>query len=262
MFAKTISLGTALAIVSLAACGRGDSEADAERDVGLLPAESTYALSDVPLSDTLPEPEKSQPQTEKAAAAADRPTDRRPPSSPPPQPPPPSLSEGTEITLHATDTVQLSDDLIGQLVFATAEGPLYDSRGREVIPAGSLFSGTVTKTEMSDGSGTSEALVLTFNSVAIHGTTYGVEALTDSIAIRTEKGGISAGDVAKTGAGTVVGAIAGRIIGGNKTGTLVGAAVGTVAGAGVAIATKGEKVMIDGGAPIRIVLTAPFVRKP
>jgi hypothetical protein len=59
-----------------------------------------------------------------------------------------------------------------------------------------------------------------------------------------------------------VGAIAGRLIGGNKTGTLVGAAVGTVAGAGVAVATKGEKVMIDTGAPIRIVLTAPFVRKP
>jgi hypothetical protein len=172
------------------------------------------------------------------------------------------LSEGTEIELYAADTLQLNDDLIGQIVLARAATSLLDSRGREVIPAGAVFSGTVTKTEMSDSSGTSEALVLTFNGVEIDGAAYGVEALTDSIAIRTEKGGVSAGDVAKTGAGTVVGAIAGRLIGGNKTGTLVGAAVGTVAGAGVTVATKGEKVMIDTGAPIRIVLTAPFVRKP
>jgi len=256
MLARTVNLGAALAIVSLTACGPGDSEADTERDVGLLPAESTFALSDVALSDTLPEPGKTQAPTEKAA-----PEVSRPPAPPPPPPPPPSLSEGTTIELYSADTVQLNDDLIGQIVLARAATSLLDNRGREVIPAGAVFSGTVVKTEMSDGSGTSEALLLTFNNVEIDGASYGVEALTDSIAIRTEKGGISAGDVAKTGAGTVVGAIAGRLIGGNKTGTLVGAAVGTVAGAGVAVATKGEKVMIDTGAPIRIVLTAPFVRK-
>jgi hypothetical protein len=110
------------------------------------------------------------------------------------------LSEGTEIELYAADTVQLNDDLIGQIVLARAATSLLDNRGREVIPAGAVFSGTVIKTEMSDGGGTTEALLLTFNNVEIDGASYGVEALTDSIAIRTEKGGISAGDVAKTGA--------------------------------------------------------------
>jgi hypothetical protein len=258
MFAKTTTLGAALAIVSLAACGGSDTAADAERDTSLLPADSTYALSDVPVSDTLPEPSKSQPQTDKSTTAVSQPDDRRPPP-----PPPPAAGEGTAIELYAADTLQLNDDLIGQTVFAQAATAVLDYRGREVIPAGAVFSGAVNKTEIPDGSGgSSEALILTFNSVEIGGNSYGVRALTDSIGFRTEKGGITAGDVAKTGAGTVVGAIAGRVIGGNRTGTLIGAAVGTVAGAGVAIATKGEKVMIDAGSPIRIVLAEPFVRQP
>jgi len=225
----------------------------------MLPADSAYALSDVPVSDTLPEPSKSEPQTEKSTTAVSQPPERRTPPAPPP--PPPAAAEGTTIELYAADTLQLNDDLIGQTVFARAAYSVVDDRGREVIPAGATFLGSVNKTQMSDaGGGTSEALVLTFDTVEFGGNTYGVQALTDSIGFRTEKGGITAGDVAKTGAGTVVGAIAGRVIGGNRTGTLIGAAVGTVAGAGVAIATKGEKVIIDAGAPIRIVLAAPFVR--
>lgn len=258
MMRRLISLGTAAVIASLGACGSGESAADTERDLALLPIDSTQALSDVPLSDSLAEMEKGRLQTEKAPAqpksAPTRPT--------PPPPPPPSLAEGTAVDLVATDSLQLNDDAIGQKVYATAAAPLLDQRGREVIPAGALFSGTVTQAQMTDTSGTSDALVLTFDSVDIAGTSYAVHALTDSIGFRTEKGGITAGDAAKTGAGAVVGAIAGRLIGGNKTGTLVGAAVGTVAGAGVAIATKGQKVMIDAGAPIRIVLVEPFVRRP
>ncbi len=262
MFAKIKTLGTALVLVSLTACGGGDTEADAERESSLLPVDSAYELSDVPVSDTLPEASKTQPQTQtqKSTTAVSQPAERRTPTPPSP---PPAAAEGTTIELYAADTVQLNDDLIGRTVFAHAAYSIVDDRGREVIPAGATFLGSVNKTQMSDASGgSSEALVLTFDTVEFDGNTYGLQALTDSIGFRTEKGGTTAGDVAKTGAGTVVGAIAGRVIGGNRTGTLIGAAVGTVAGAGVAIATKGEKVMIDAGAPIRIVLAAPFVRTP
>jgi hypothetical protein len=241
---NSATLGVALVMASLAACGGSESNETMDRDIALLPADSMQALSDIPLSDTLPEP---------------APAPRRPATPPPP---PPSLTGGTSIDLFAADSLQLNDDLIGQAVYATAATSLMDDRGREVIPAGAVFSGSVSKTEMTDSSGTSEALVLTFDSVRFDGNSYGVSALTDSIGFRTEKGGVTAGDAAKTGAGAVVGAIAGRIIGGNRTGTLVGAAVGTVAGAGVAIATKGERVMIDAGSPIRIRLAEPFVPRP
>ena len=63
----------------------------------------------------------------------------------------------------------------------------------------------------------------------------------------------------QVGAGAVVGGIAGRLIGGNRRGTIIGAVTGAAAGAGVAAATRDEDIVLDGGAPIRLVLTAPFV---
>ncbi len=66
-------------------------------------------------------------------------------------------------------------------------------------------------------------------------------------------------DAAQVGAGAVVGGIAGRVIGGSRWGTIIGAVTGAAAGAGVAAATRDEDIFLDGGAPIRLVLTAPFV---
>ncbi|MEE8116688.1 MAG: hypothetical protein V3T28_06240 [Gemmatimonadales bacterium] len=63
----------------------------------------------------------------------------------------------------------------------------------------------------------------------------------------------------QVGAGAVVDGIAGRLIGGNRWGTIIGAVPGAAAGAGVAAATRDEDIFLDGGAPIRLVLTAPFV---
>ncbi len=94
----------------------------------------------------------------------------------------------------------------------------------------------------------------------IDGALYAIEARTDSIGTRTATDDVGLGEAAKVGAGAAVGALAGRLIGGNRTGTLVGAAVGTAAGVGVAMATRGDKVMLDAGAPVRIILTAPFVK--
>ena len=63
----------------------------------------------------------------------------------------------------------------------------------------------------------------------------------------------------QVGAGAVVGGIAGRLIGGNRRGTIIGAVTGAAAGAGVAAATRDEDIVLDGGSPIQLVLTAPFV---
>ena len=229
------------ALLALGACAGGDADADAERDLNLPPAESIATLGDTALG----EPE--EPAEEPAA----------PPVRPPPRP---ALDEGTSIMLSASDTVELSDDVVGQNIFATAMEGLYDSRGREVIPAGAVFQGMLTKTEVTDSTGTTEVMLLTFQQVSFLGNNYSLEARTDSFGVRTAAGSVGLDEAAKIGAGAAVGAIAGRLIGGNRTGTLVGTAVGTAAGVGIAMATRGEKVMLDAGSSIRIVLTAPFVR--
>lgn len=228
-----------IAAMVFAACGGG--EADSERDLNLPPAESIATLGDTAIAEPESAPEEPAP----------------PPRRPPP---PPELDAGTTIMLTASDTVELNDDIVGQNIFATAVEGLYDSRGREVIPAGAVFQGLLEKTEVTDSTGTTDVMLLTFQQVSFLGNNYPLEARTDSVGVRTAAGGVGLDEAAKIGAGAAVGAIAGRLIGGNRTGTLVGAAVGTAAGVGIAMATRGERVMLDAGSAIRIVLTAPFVR--
>jgi hypothetical protein len=238
-------------LLAVGACGRGDANADAERDLNLPPAESIATLGDTALS-------QAQPQAEAPAA---RPQPPRQAAAPAARSQAPSeLGAGTTIMLSATDTLELNNDVVGETITATVVEALLDSRGREVIPAGALVYGTLEKTQVTDSTGTTEVMLLRFQQVRIDGTLYAMEARTDSIGSRTARDDVGLGEAAKVGAGAAVGAIAGRLIGGNRTGTLVGAAVGTAAGVGVAMATRGNKVMLDAGAPIRIVLTAPFVR--
>jgi hypothetical protein len=101
-------------------------------------------------------------------------------------------------------------------------------------------------------------MVLTFNQVEIGGNRYPVAARTDSVGAYMKGRGVTAGDAAKVGAATVVGAVAGRVLGGDKTGTIVGGAVGAAAGVGIAAATKDVDIILAAGAPIMLVLTAPF----
>ncbi len=228
-------------LLVVGACGGGEADADSERDLNLPPAESIATLGDTALGD------------------ADLQADEPPP--PPARPvPPPALDQGTTIMLAAADSIELNDDMVGQNIFATALEGLYDTRGREVIPAGAVFQGVLEKTEVTDSTGTTEVMLLTFQQVGILGTNYALDARTDSVGVRTAAGDVGLDEAAKVGAGAAVGAIAGRLLGGNRTGTLVGAAVGTAAGVGIAAATRGQKVLLDAGAPIRIVLTAPFTR--
>lgn len=228
------------ALLALGACGGGDADADSERDLNLPPAESIATLGDTALGEAE--------QAEEPVAPQARPV------------PPPALDEGTSIMLSASDTVELNEDAVGQSIFATSLEGLYDSRGREVIPAGAVFQATLEKTEVTDSTGTTEVMLLMFQQVGFLGNDYPLQARTDSVGVRTATGDIGWDEAAKVGAGAAVGAIAGRVIGGDKTGTWVGAAVGTAAGVGIAMATRGEKVLLDAGAPIRLVLTAPFVR--
>ena len=79
-----------------------------------------------------------------------------------------------------------------------------------------------------------------------------------SLPTRRQRRGNTAGDAAKVGAGAVVGGIAGRLIGGNKKGTII-AASGATAGGGVAAATRKDDVVLDAGATVVLMLTAPLV---
>jgi hypothetical protein len=245
------------------ACSRGESGQQAAqqgRDLSLAPAESVAQLNDQPAAATQPAQPAAQPRTQPKPTTTPRRTTTtatRPPAKPAPAP---MLAEGTSLGLTAVDSINSRHNKKGDPVTATAASDVRDSRGRVVIPAGAVFSGTVS--DIAPGTPSNPRLVITFNRVGFGGNTYAVQARVDTMATTTQGRGITAGTAAKVGAGAVIGGIAGRLIGGNKTGTAVGAAAGAAAGAGVAHATRDIDIILPAGATVEVTLTAPFELKP
>ena len=249
----SLTLGLAAAFW---ACGGGESARETPeqgRDLSLAPAESVAQLSDQPAAQPAARPPVTQP-------AQPRPQPQPQPRTQPPapRPTPPMLAEGTSIELSASDSLNSRKNKKGDAVMATSASAVSDSRGREVIPAGAVFLGTISDIAPAESPGGQGRMALTFNRVQFGGKTYSVQAAADTLGTVMKGRGVTAGDAAKVGAGAVVGAVAGRLIGGNKTGTAVGAAAGAAAGAGVAVATRDIDIILPAGALIRIVLTAPF----
>ena len=242
-----------LAALTLAAVACGGEPADdtTARDLSLQPAESVATtLNDQPLA--------QQPQTPPAA----QPTQQTPrPQTQAPQRPRTTtltLGEGTVIMLAAADTITSRHNRAGETVVATNAVAITDAQGRVVIPPASVFTGTISDIAPAESPGGEGRMVLTFSSVDFGGNSFEVLARTDSLGSFMKGRGVTAGNVATVGAGAVVGAVAGRVIGGNRTGTVIGAAAGAAAGAGIASATRDIDILLPQGAPIRIVLTAPF----
>ena len=248
---RSASLVLGLAL-GLWACGGGESDQQTQqgRDLSLAPAESTARLSDQPAA----QPPAAQP------AAPPTATQPKPPAAKPVAPA--TLATGTTIDLVASDTLTSRHNKKGEAVTATTASAIRSKDGRQVIPAGAVFQGTISDIAPAEHPGGEGRLVLTFTRVSFGGKTYAVQASQDTAGTYMKGRGVTAGDAAKVGAGAVVGGIAGRLIGGNKTGTAVGAAAGAAAGVGLAAATRDIDIILPAGALVRIVLTAPFELKP
>jgi hypothetical protein len=243
------------------ACGGGEQTGEEARDLSLAPAESLAVLDDQPAAQT-PQQQAAPQQAQPARPAPTRQTQPRqaqPRQAQPtaPQRAPTQLAEGTRIEMVATDTVTNDSHKVGDRVTATGTAAVQNESGEVVIPAGAVFTGSIT--EMDPGQG---KLVLAFNRVSFGGQTYALEAQSDTVAAVKKGDQFKAGDAAKIGAGAVVGAVAGKIIGKDTKGAVIGGAAGAAAGTGVALATKGSDLVLPAGGMIRIVLSAPMALQP
>ncbi len=256
------SFGLLIAVaLTIAACGgeEANTVADEEeaRDLTLPPPPAISAMEDEP------EPERAPPapptRPEPVVAPAPEPVPDPEPEEPAPEPELARLDTGTIISLHASDTLTSRHNEPGDSIRATLDGPVSDVNGEIVIPAGAIFTGIIADIAPAERPGGEGRMVLIFDQVHFGGGVYTLEAGIDSVGTRMKGRGVTAGDAAKVGAGAVVGALAGRLLGGNRRGTAVGAAVGTAAGVGIAAATRDIDIILDAGAPIRLVLTVPFV---
>ena len=255
------------AAILLAACAGGAPESEEapaeERDLTLPAVEPIAAINDAPQE---PEPEVEAAPPPRPEPPPVPPPEPEPPPPPPepepeplPAPEPPTLLAGTEIVLTALDTITSGHNEIGDSVRARSSHPLESEDGAVLVPAGAEFLGVIADIAPAETPGGEGRMSLMFTRVLLDGVSYEIEARLDSIGTRMKGRGVTAGDAAKVGAGAAVGALAGRVLGGNRRGTAIGAIAGAAAGVGIAAATRDVDIILDAGAPIRLVLTAPLV---
>jgi hypothetical protein len=244
MFRKTLAV---VGIIAVAACGRDRADQAAAdslaRDLQMSPADSSADLNDrptTPPASTTPSqttPRQTTPSTTPAATGR-------------------SLAAGTTIQTNTTTQISSRNNKAGETLTATVSSDVTDSRGRVVIPAGSVVRLSITEIEPAENKGQADGkIVLMPSTIEVGGKSYTLNASIESVEHRLEGRGVTAGDAAKVGVGAAAGAIAGRVLSGNKKGAIIGGVVGAAVGTGVAMETADRDVVVPAGASIVLKLT-------
>ena len=168
-----------------------------------------------------------------------------------------SIPAGTTLPLSLTTSIASDTSAVEDAVSAELTQAITID-GRDVLPAGTQLTGTVTEVAGSGRVKGRAVIAFRFTSLRLGSEQYDVQAAPLSHLAAATKGE----DAAKIGIGAGAGAIIGGLLGG-KDGAAKGAAVGGGAGAGVVLATKGEEVRLGPGADATTTLSAPLtVRIP
>jgi hypothetical protein len=165
---------------------------------------------------------------------------------------------GSAITATMNDTISSRKNKVGDVVTAKVASDVKDAQGRVVVPAGSTISFKITalheSENKSDNTGT---LTLATQDISVNGKTYALDASIDSVARELVGRKTNAGDIAKVGAGTAIGAVVGRVIGGSTKGAIIGGVLGGAVGAQRAVETKDRDVVVPAGSSVHLTLRQP-----
>jgi len=254
---------TALCVLSLAACGKGEKSQSAvadslSRDLQLAQQDTTHPMAD---TSAMPAP---APTT--TPAAAPKPATPKPkPVATAPKPvapaPPAELTAGTTIAATVPDTVSSRTTKSGAMMQAKVGMDIMSSDGRLVIPAGSTVNIRLDQFKSAPTKGGKETFAASLVSVIIDGTSYPISGKVDHLDYTLKGRGITGGTAAKVGAGAAAGALIGKAIGGNATGAIVGGVAGAAGGAAVANETGDQDITVLPGAKVTMTLSEPFVAK-
>jgi hypothetical protein len=243
-----------LTLALLAACGgdRGASMAadSLSRDLQRLPVDSSATFSDQAAASPVPAP----------AAPAAKPK-AKPKPKPAPAPAPLALDAGTVVATTVDREITSKTDKPGATVTGTVASNVLDATGRVVIPAGSKVTLTITQIHESENKGDKTGkLTLTPTAVEIAGESHALDGSAVALERTLRDRKTNAGDVAKVGAGTAIGAIAGRVIGGNTKGAVIGGIIGGAVGTQRAIETQDRDVVVPANSRVEVTLGGTFTR--
>jgi hypothetical protein len=246
-----------LTLALLAACGgdRGASMAadSLSRDLQRLPVDSSATFSDQAAASPVPAP---------AVPVAAKPKAKpKPKPAPAPAPAPLALDAGTIVATTVDREITSKTDKPGATVTGTVASNVVDATGRVVIPAGSKVTMTITQIHESENKGDKTGkLTLTPTAVEIAGESHALDGSAVALERTLRDRKTNAGDVAKVGAGTAIGAIAGRVIGGNTKGAVIGGIIGGAVGTQRAIETQDRDVVVPANSRVEVTLGGTFTR--
>jgi hypothetical protein len=232
---------------------------DAARVTGVKQVVNSLTVAGIAVAPTITQPSaptEPRPTTPQERSAIARHEFLPPPveNAPPPQPAYRNVSvpPGTTIPMRINQTLDSE---------TTPSGARFDgvvvrevvADGLVVVPAGSAVSGHVVEAKDAAHFKGSSLLVLSLDTVRIHGNVVPVATTPYEVAGK----GRGENTAEKVGGGAAVGAILGGIFGGGK-GAAIGAGAGAGGGAIVQGATRGQQVTIPSETLLRFQLTQPF----
>ncbi|HEY7634166.1 MAG TPA: hypothetical protein VH763_01355 [Gemmatimonadales bacterium] len=256
---------TMLTLTILAGCGgeRGTSLAadSLSRDLQRVPVDSSAELNDRPADlGGAKVVQASTPVSKPVSKPKAKPQPRPAPPAPKPEAPA-SLLAGTTLATTIDREISSKTTKPGETVTATVASDVKDNHGRVVIPAGAKVTLTVTEIHESENKGDKTGkLTLTPNEVEFGGKTYSVTASAQALDRTLVDRKTNAGDIAKVGAGTAIGAVAGRVIGGSTKGAVIGGIIGGAIGTQRAIETQDRDVVVPASSRVELTLQGEFVR--
>jgi hypothetical protein len=163
-----------------------------------------------------------------------------------------TIPAGTSLPLSLTSSVASDTSAVEDAVTAELTRAILIN-GREVVPAGSRVTGSVTGVDDAGRVKGRGLIALRFTTVRVAGDQYALRAAL----VSRQAGATTGADATKIGIGAGAGAVIGAILGGGK-GAAEGAAIGGGAGTGVVLATKGQAIRLGPGDDVSSQLTAPL----
>jgi hypothetical protein len=255
MAAKRLAL---LTLAALVGCGgdRGASFAadSLSRDLQLAPVDSSAALDDRASAAPAAAPAKP-------VAAKPKPKPRPAAPAPAPAPTPQVLASGTVIPTTLDQEISSRTNKPGETITTTVAADVKDAKGRTVIPAGAKVTLAITEIHESENKGDKTGkLTLTPTEVAFAGQSFTLAGSAAPLERTLRDRKTNAGDVAKVGAGTAIGAVAGRVIGGNTKGAIIGGIIGGAVGTQRAVETQDRDVVVPASSRVEITLQEGFTK--
>jgi hypothetical protein len=159
-----------------------------------------------------------------------------------------TIPAGTRIVGALSRTISTEHSNVGDRVTLVSKEPIELSEGAR-IPEGAVVEGEVTHSEGGGRIAGAPELALRFTNLQVDGRDYRITA--EPWRVRGKN------DAAESAAEIGGGAVVGGVIGALAHKTVEGVVIGAVLGTGVAVATKGNQIVLPAGQRLRVTIAQP-----